>query len=102
MGVAVAGMDDMEVRDKCFHDVSSQADVERVLSLVGSAQRTERIESRKPVKDTSVALSTENSDVLPSKNTRREKNDRKRKSIEDRVAKILEGLPAQLAGENLL
>lgn len=88
-----------------FHGISSQAAVESVIEKIqgiveAGAQTPQKAVRKGQTEDPNGAGA---SVVLPQRSSKdREKRDRVRKSVESRVANILEGLPVRFAGEDLL
>lgn len=79
-----------------FHGIDSEAAAARVVDSIRSVARAGQEASKAALPRGS------SSQVTPRPPKDKEKRDRVRKSVESRVANILEGLPVRFAGEDLL
>lgn len=82
-----------------FHGIDSEAAADRVVDSIKSVAKAGQEASKAPLTTGSGASQVA---PRPSSSKDKEKRDRVRKSLESRVANILEGLPVRFAGEDLL
>ncbi|CAE7706413.1 unnamed protein product [Symbiodinium pilosum] len=109
LGAVIAGMTPEEVGARCFHHVNDNAAAQRVFKATRAAMKLAEGETLSSLGDTQDG-SRQGSQQGPVRFTLdsgnaakdKDKRNRVRKSIETRVANILEGLPARLSGEDLI
>ncbi|CAE7740206.1 unnamed protein product [Symbiodinium sp. CCMP2592] len=100
---ALTGMLPEEVEARCFRHVNETAAARRVFNSVrqavmlksGGSSRPARDEGAQPKLDATVS-------PMDSSTKERQRRGRVRKSLENRMTNILEGLPVRFSGEDLL